>query len=128
VFMSTHILADVERVCDAVGIIARGKLIVEAPQKELVEQYAVPAFEIECDSGDASQLHAWTDALRVLPWVASVSTDASTARVVVSDVHTAKRELLASAAQAGLLLTRYQMVKPSLEDVFLRLVDEGGGA
>jgi len=126
VFMSTHILADVERVCDTVGIIARGKLIVEAPQKELVEQYAVPAFEVECNDGDAPQLQVWADALRARPWVTSVSADASTARVVVSDVQTAKRELMTSAAQAGLLLTRYEMVRPSLEDVFLRLVGEGG--
>src|SRR5258706_6617719 len=32
VFMSTHILADVERVCDGVGIFARGRLITEGPR------------------------------------------------------------------------------------------------
>jgi hypothetical protein len=46
--------------------------------------------------------------------------------VVVIDVETAKRELMASAVQFGLILTRYEMVRPSLEDVFLRLVSEGG--
>jgi ABC-type uncharacterized transport system ATPase subunit len=45
--------------------------------------------------------------------------------VVVSDVATAKRELLAAAVRAGLALTRYEMVRPSLEDIFLRLVGEG---
>ncbi len=33
--------------------------------------------------------------------------------------------LMASAVQAGLLLTRYEVVRPSLEDVFLQLVGEG---
>ena len=48
--------------------------------------------------------------------------DRRKARVVVRDVATARRELLASLAQARLELTRYEMVRPSLEDVFLRLV------
>ena len=49
VFMSTHILADVERVCDTVGIINRGRLVTEAPREALLAQYAIPAFEVEVD-------------------------------------------------------------------------------
>jgi hypothetical protein len=45
--------------------------------------------------------------------------------VVVGDVEKAKHHLLASAAEAKLVLTRYEMVRPSLEDVFLQLVDMG---
>jgi ABC-2 type transport system ATP-binding protein len=125
VFMSTHILADVERVCDAVGIINRGKLVAEAPQAELIERYAVPAFEIEAENGFREQLGDWAGTLRETAWVESVSISGRTARVVVSDVERAKRELMASAVQSGMVLTRYEMVRPSLEDVFLRLVDEG---
>ena len=58
VFMSTHILADVERVCDTVAIIDRGRLLAEAPQQELLGRYAVPAFEIEVENGLAEQLAA----------------------------------------------------------------------
>ena len=126
VFMSTHILADVERVCDTVAIIDRGRLLAEAPQQELLERYAVPAFEVEVENGLAEQLAAWTEILRSRPWVASVSLDRATARVVVNDVETARRELLASALAEGLVLDRYEMVRPSLEDGFLRLVEGGG--
>ena len=126
VFMSTHILADVERVCDTVGIIARGRLIVEAPQSDLLTRYAVPAFEVECDPGSEERVSQWAAALRERKWVTAVTTDGPGARIVVNDVEIAKRELLASAVQVALVLTRYEMVKPSLEDVFLRLVDEGG--
>ncbi len=126
VFMSTHILADVERVCDTVGIINRGKLVAQAPQKELLERYAVPAFEVEVDRGLAEPLAAWAHTLRQARWVTSVLIDDRTARVVVNDVATAKQELMASAIQASLVLTRYEVVRPSLEDVFLQLVGEGG--
>lgn len=124
VLMSTHILADVERVCDFVGIIARGKLLVQSRRETLLAQYATPVFEIECT--DATALHRWASGLRRKAWVTAVSVDNVTARVVVKDVAFAKRELLASAVQAKLVLDRYEEIKPSLEDVFLRLVGEEG--
>jgi ABC-2 type transport system ATP-binding protein len=123
--MSTHILADVERVCDSVGIINRGRLVTEARTDELLERYAVPAFEFEVERGFGQALKAWVETLRHLNWVTSVTTDTRKARVVVNDVEKAKRDLLVSAAKATLVLTRYEMVRPSLEDVFLQLVDAG---
>jgi len=124
VLMSTHILADVERVCDVIGIIARGKMIVQSRRETLLAQYAAPVFEIEC--ADTTRLQRWADSLRRETWVTAVSVDNVTARVVVKDVGLAKRGLLASAVQADLMLDRYEEIKPSLEDVFLRLVGEEG--
>ncbi len=128
VFMSTHILADVERVCDSIGIIARGKMVTEAKQEDLLARYAVPAFEVESVNGYEPRMNEWADELRRLPWVESISVNGNAARVMVKDVETAQRALMASAVGAGLVLRRYEMVKPSLEDVFLRLVGEGGPA
>lgn len=124
VFMSTHILADVERVCDTVGIINHGKLVTEAPRQELMAQYAVPAFEVEVDSSSGPAFADWMERIKGEGWVRSISIDGSVARVVVTEVETAKREMLSSIYQAGLVLTRYEMVKPSLEEVFLHLVGE----
>ncbi len=126
VFMSTHILADVERVCDTVGIIARGKLAAEARQEELLSRYAVPAFELEVEHGVEAPAREWAKGLNRMSWVSSVSFEGTVVRVAVSDVEKAKCELLPSLVQAGLILRRYEMVRPSLEDVFLRLVREGG--
>ena len=120
VFMSTHILADVERVCDAVGIVARGQLVTQAPRDELLNRYAVSIFEIETDESSA----AWADSLRAFSWVASVSGAGRLTRISAADVAVAKRELLPSALRAGLTVTRFEMLKPSLEDIFLRLVGE----
>jgi ABC-2 type transport system ATP-binding protein len=127
VFMSTHILADVERVCDTVGIINRGKLVTAAPREALLSQYAIPAFEVEVDQRTEAMLTSWSEALRREAWVTTISLQGLVARVVVNDVETAKRELLASIIQAGLILTRYEVVRPSLEDVFLQLVGQEEG-
>jgi ABC-2 type transport system ATP-binding protein len=125
VFMSTHILADVERVCDTVGILARGQLVAHAPRETLLAQYALPIFELEVEPGAEATLAAWAEVQRTLPFVESVSLVGATARMMVSDVALAKGVLLPAAVQAGLVLNRYEIMRPSLEDVFLRLVNDG---
>jgi ABC-2 type transport system ATP-binding protein len=120
VVMSTHILADVERVCDMVGIIARGKLIVQSSRQELLERYAVPAFELEAD--DRAALLTWSTGLPQRAWVTAVSPTNDGVRVTVKDVRAAKQSLLKEAVDAGLILNRFEEIRPSLEDVFLQLV------
>jgi ABC-2 type transport system ATP-binding protein len=122
IFMSTHILADVERVCDSVGILARGKLVANAPREALLAQYALPIFEFEAEPGTEAAFSVWGEAQRALPFVDGVTVDGIKARLTVNDVAAAKGALLASAVEAGLVLTRYELLRPSLEDVFLRLV------
>jgi ABC-2 type transport system ATP-binding protein len=126
VFMSSHILADVERVCDTIGILSAGRLITAESREKLLSHYAIPAFEVDCEAGMDSQFGNWAEVLRKEPWVQAVSITASTVRIIVRDIGTAKREILPSAIRSGLVLTRYEMVRPSLEDVFLQLVGEGG--
>jgi ABC-2 type transport system ATP-binding protein len=120
VVMSTHILADVERVCDRIGIIDKGRMLVQSRREQLLKHYAIPAFEVQGD--DHAAISHWAEALRGLPWVISVTPRNGAFRINVRDVQTAKRELLRLAVNSGLSLNRYEEVRPSLEDVFLQLV------
>lgn len=128
VFMSSHILSDVERVCDRVAIIDRGQLVVEADRESLQNRYAPPVFELAWDAGDNEQTRV-TDFVRLLegvPWVSQVERQARALRVHVNDRAQARRELLSLVAQSGLVLSRYELARPTLEDVFLRLVNGEG--
>jgi ABC-2 type transport system ATP-binding protein len=124
VFMSTHILADVERVCDTVGIINRGKLVTAAPREALLAQYAIPAFELEVEKRSEAALSQWSETLKRENWVTSISIEGLIVRVIVKDVEVAKKELMRSITQTGLMINRYEVVRPSVEDVFLQLVGE----
>ena len=57
-----------------------------------------------------------------LPWVTAVAAREGAFRITVRDVQAAKRTLLALAVNSGIVLNRYEVVRPSLEDVFLQLV------
>jgi ABC-2 type transport system ATP-binding protein len=122
IFMSSHILADVERVCDIVGIIDRGKLVVESGVEELRQRFAHPVFEIEFEEAATP----FVELLEPLPWVEKVNSEREgnvfKLRVSARDVATAKVKLPRMIAESGLTLRQYQMVLPTLEEVFIELV------
>jgi ABC-2 type transport system ATP-binding protein len=123
IFLSTHILADVERVCDEVAVLNRGRLITQANRNELTERYAAPIFEIEFShDGDNAQAGLASD-LERRPWVERVQLEGRLLRVFVSDAGQAREELPGWAVGTGLTLLRYELTRPNLEDIFVRLVD-----
>ncbi|KAF0111298.1 MAG: Uncharacterized protein FD147_1049 [Chloroflexi bacterium] len=123
VLMSSHILADVERVCDTVGIINKGKLITQAIKAELMEKYAIPALELVAGNGMAQQISEWKERIERMTSVSGVSIEGYTFRIAVKDVHSAQRELMQDAIRQNAHFERLEIVKPSLEDIFMQLVN-----
>jgi ABC-2 type transport system ATP-binding protein len=120
VFFSTHILADVERVCDAVAILERGRIVASAGVDELRAHAGANRLVVEVESdGDAA---AVARALAGRPWLRSLETVERTLRVTVSDMSAAQREVPAAIAAAGVALRRFEIAEASLEDVFVELV------
>jgi ABC-2 type transport system ATP-binding protein len=122
VFMSTHILSDVERVCDMVGVIDKGRLITVSTVVELRRKYARSLFEMEFIENPQPFL----DDLKKVPWLAEptiiVENGASVLRVRALDVDRARKELPRIIALSGLTLTRYEIETLSLEDIFMEIV------
>ncbi|HZC05282.1 MAG TPA: ABC transporter ATP-binding protein [Ktedonobacterales bacterium] len=124
VFMSTHILGDVERICDHVAILNHGKLIVSATVTDLQERYARPTYEIELEPHQAEGAATLEALLRAAPWADGVARDHDILRVGARDTRAAAYALAPLCAQAGVALTRLERGRPSLEEIFLRLVGE----
>ena len=124
VFFSSHILDDIDRICDQVAILAAGKLVVQESTARLKERYAQPIFLVEV-AGDAQPL---AGRLAEEPWVVRATVSGGRLRVVVRDVARAERELPHLVVAGNLTLLRYEQALPSLEDVFVRLVQADSGA
>ncbi|MBG7617221.1 MAG: ABC transporter ATP-binding protein [Chloroflexi bacterium] len=128
IFMSTHILSDVERVCDTVCIIDKGKMITTSSVEELRKKYARSVFEIELE-GDTSALLNQLNLIDFIVEAREEKRDGNLViRILTNDIIRAKQELPQIITISGLTLIRYELTVPSLEDIFVELVEgEGGG-
>jgi ABC-2 type transport system ATP-binding protein len=127
VLFSTHVLSDVERICDRVAILDRGRLVTEGSLDELLDRYAQPIFRLDPEPDQEAALGALAEALRATDWVTAVDRVHGYLQVTVSDPRRATVELLPAVVAAGVRLAAYERVRPTLEDVFLRLVGRGTG-
>lgn len=119
IFFSTHILGDVERVCDSVAILDRGRVLTQAPIHELKARYGRHRIVMEVTEG-ADRLAV---AIAERPWaVAVASSDTGTIEVTATDMVSAQRDLpgLVAAQRAGLV--RLEAGEMGLEEVFVDLV------
>jgi ABC-2 type transport system ATP-binding protein len=119
VFFSTHILADVERVCDTVAIIDHGHVVQQAGIDEL-RQRGGGLHRLVVEVDDPQRL---AEVLADRPWLRSAGPDGPTGlRLAVDDLPAARRELPAVVAELGLSLIRLDGDELSLEDVFVELL------
>jgi ABC-type multidrug transport system ATPase subunit len=116
VLLSSHLMPEVEQVCDRVGVIHRGSLVREGTVDEL-----------RGDRGLLVRAEPIEQALRVLsghPDVASVRSDDGTVRVSVDPASAATiNRVLVSA---GVEVSELRPEQASLEDVFLALTEDTG--
>jgi ABC-2 type transport system ATP-binding protein len=123
IFMSTHILSDVERVCDMVGIIDKGKLITVSTVTALQKKYARSTFEMEF----LEDPRLFVESLHSVPWLADAQfvTEHGTplVRVRALDIGYAQKQLPGLIGQSGLTLTRYELSVPDLEEIFIQIIN-----
>ncbi len=121
VFFSTHILNDVERVCDSVAILNKGRLVTEADLDTLKKEYAKPSFVVEFAADPSS----FEESIRTLTWIEKVEkTDPLILTVKTKDMVSGQKELPRLIADSGLPLKTFQTAEPSLEEIFMNMLGE----
>ena len=119
VFFSTHILSDVERVCDTVAILDHGRVVAQAPIDELKARYGQQKVVVEV-TGGADEL---AEQIRQQSWVTAVVRGHNGAiEVTVTDVGAAQQQIPAMIASGQLGLSRMEAGEMGLEEVFVELV------
>ncbi len=119
VFFSTHILGDVERVCDSVAILDRGRVVAHGPIGELKARYGVQKVVLEV-TGAAEEIAAQ---IATRPWATVVTRETGGAIVVtVTDVGAAQVEIPALVVAQGTGMSRLDAGEMGLEEVFVELV------
>jgi ABC-2 type transport system ATP-binding protein len=118
VVLSSHILADVQEVCDTVGVLRDGALLFQGPLETLLVGHAVPASRVHLRSPSA----AAADSLRAEPWVKDVTVVQSEwLHVKVRSLEEAESRLTPALALAGARVISLAPEAADLEQVFLEL-------
>jgi len=114
VFFSSHILSQVEAVCDTVGILQDGQLIA----KDTVEglRSAQGDMNLVVTVAGTDGIDSVLDDVRALPEVSNVSMD--TDRVVVSCQSGAKMDILNTFEDGGITVDDFETQEASLEELF----------
>ncbi|MBC8059788.1 MAG: ABC transporter ATP-binding protein [Clostridiaceae bacterium] len=120
VFLSTHILNDIERVCDEVSIIKDGKIIVSAGLEELKNNYIQPIYDLEFEN-DCTK---FKNILTNLNWVEDLQLNKNKLSVHVKNISLARSELLKLLVVESNPLMVFNLRKSTLEEIFLRLVNK----
>jgi ABC-2 type transport system ATP-binding protein len=127
ILFSTHLLAEVELVCDRVVILGRGRVLAEGEPTALTERFRRVSRVIADVDGPSD---AAMRAIRALPGVRAVTVvGAPAAATVRLQIDTApgsdlRRQLVQTILGAGCALVEIRSGSVSLEDVFLSLIGE----
>lgn len=118
VLFSSHILADVQAVCDRVGVLDAGRLRFQGPLEALLVGSAVPRYLVRC----RPPLEPVVRTLGSRPWVTDVEVlDDTELAVAVTGVDEAEAELAGALAEAGARVVSVRPEAVSLERAFLEL-------
>jgi len=120
VFLSTHILSDVERVCDEVSILDKGQILISDNLENLKDKYIQPIFDIEFEKSCVNL----DKVLLGFKWVEKISIVENKASIYVNNLDIAKSELLKLLVQGENNILSYDLRKSNLEDIFIRLVNK----
>jgi len=123
VLVTTHYLDEAER-CHRVALIHAGRLAAIGTTSEVKQVFAGrPILEIRADKPvEAMRL------LDAMPQVEKTSLFGTAVHAVLRDAKTPPEEIGARLASAGIAVESLDPVAPSLEDVFLDVIDRAGTA
>ncbi len=120
IMLSSHLLQQVQAVCDRVGLFHQGKMVLEGTVSDLAQRVLGGAYRIhlEAEGGDGL-----ATALQTLPDVLRVTSDAHSFHIE------ARRDLRSEVArkviEAGGQLRALSVATPGLDEIYTRYFQKG---
>lgn len=112
VLFSTHILSDVERICDQVGILHDGHLVIDTDINTLTNKYNSNQVKLSFKSSDELVSFCTT---------ANIQTTSDDLNLTITDL--SLEQVYKLIFETKVYPTSVEVVKPSLESVFLEVTN-----
>jgi ABC-2 type transport system ATP-binding protein len=118
VFVSTHYMDEAEH-CDRLGLIHRGRLVAVGSPREL-KTMVLRSSILEVESSDLLRM---VELATGLPSIQDVALFGNKLHVMSNEPEAAKLEIAQRAREAGIGVLSAKQITPSLEDVFVSLLE-----
>lgn len=116
ILFSTHQMETAEDLCDRIVLINKGRILIDGSLAEVKNRFCTRTLILE-SSDDMRRAEHW-------PGVESFRTSAGAAQLKLSE-RTDPQPLLAQAVST-FRLTRFELQRPNLQEIFVHLVGEDG--
>lgn len=117
VIFSTHILSDVERICDRVAVLYGGHIALSGSLAELRAKHKLNSILIEFASAADKERFALAAALLMKN---ATMTDTGLT-LHVTEMHAAQREILRILSAEDILPLKLELLEPTIESLFLEV-------
>lgn len=119
VFLNSHDLSEVERICSHVAILRKGKILAQGPMDALKVQYQKPIFEIRL--GNPDDVRVLGELLASFP----LEYETYGERCLVKlDGNIQQLHILQALSQRGIFVEEARVMSQKLEDFYLSVIRE----
>jgi ABC-2 type transport system ATP-binding protein len=126
IVIATHILADIDQICDHVGVMHEGRMVFSGPMQEMKQRLHRTGFRLELE-GTAEALRGIAERTSQLAGVTAHVDDGNTLVVQLAEGTSqdqALAEILPLVRSAGLALHAVHSGQHETEDAYLQLLQE----
>lgn len=120
VIFSTHILSDVERICDRISVLYKGRLAMSGTLTELKAQHKRDSLLIEFAS--AADKQRFVDIPKIKPLLVNADQTYLGITLHSGDVQGAEAATLDALSQGGILPIKIEVLEPTIESLFMEVV------
>jgi ABC-2 type transport system ATP-binding protein len=122
VFISSHILDEVQRICTHVGMINKGRMVFDGPITQVLEAFT-QQWVIEAELEEVTK--TMISALKKLDYVEDVKVEGNKLRIELKEKKDLRGEISSEIFKRKGVLLSLNLHKITLEDAYLRALKGG---
>jgi ABC-2 type transport system ATP-binding protein len=118
ILFSTHRMDQVEKICGAIALISRGQLVLSGGMREVKSRYPRNRIQVSFEGDDSFLQH---------PSIETAKNYCGQAELKLKGIDGKTPDaqpLLAAATQRGTRIIRFEVMEPTLEEIFIETVGE----
>jgi ABC-2 type transport system ATP-binding protein len=116
ILFSTHRMDQAEKMCDEIALVSRGKLVLDGTMREVKSTYPRNRVVIEYEENGAVLRHPSIETAEYYSGRVEIKLKTEPGQ------HPDAQPLLAEAVAQGMRIRRFEVIEPTLEEIFIEVV------